>query len=47
MEVGNFGSNLTLGCYLDIRKDTFEECPTRLFARTIYIWHEGLLDDLL
>jgi hypothetical protein len=20
------------------------ECPTRLFARTGYIWHEGLLD---
>jgi hypothetical protein len=47
IEVGNIGGNLTLECYLDIRMDTFEECPTRLFARTIYIWHEGLLDYLL
>jgi hypothetical protein len=47
IEVGKIGGNLTLECYLDIRMDTFEECPTRLFARTIYIWHEGLLDYLL
>jgi hypothetical protein len=35
--IGNFGGNLTLECYLDIRMDTFEECPIRLFARTVYI----------
>jgi hypothetical protein len=47
IEVGNFGGNLTLKCYMDIMVDTFEECPIRLFARTVYIWHEGLLDYLL
>jgi hypothetical protein len=47
IEVGNFGGNLTLECCMDIMVDTFEECPIRLFARTVYIWHEGLLDYLL
>jgi hypothetical protein len=30
IEIGNFGGNLTLECYLDIMVDSFEDCPTRL-----------------
>jgi allantoicase len=37
IEVGNFGGNWALECYLDIMVDTFEECPMQLFARTVYI----------